>query len=103
MYNKNFIHPENGSQGSKTAAAAPAAESIRESGGKSDPEKYHSILVRAIAIVAEMCRLLSKQGRETLAEAWGKALTKLMDMATEQLAGRRIDIKKDTRHRSMER
>ena len=81
----------------------PAAESIREAGGKSDPEKYNSILVRAIAIVAEMCRLLSKQGRETWAEAWGKALTKLMDMATEQLAGRRIDIKKDTRHRTMER
>jgi hypothetical protein len=81
----------------------PAAESIREAGGKSDPEKYNSILVRAIAIVAEMCRLLSKQGRETWAEAWGKALTKLMDMATEQLAGRRIDIKKDTRHRIMER
>jgi len=50
-----------------------------------------------------MCRLLSRQGRETWAEAWGKALTKLMDMATEQLAGRRIDIKKDTRHRIMER
>jgi len=44
-----------------------------------------------------------KQGRETWAEAWGKALTKLMDMATEQLAGRRIDIKKDTRQRTMER
>ena len=81
----------------------PAAESIREAGGKSDPEKYNSILVRAIAIVAEMCRLLSKQGRETWAEAWGKALYKLMDMATEQLAGRRIDIKKDTRQRTMER
>ena len=81
----------------------PAAESIREAGGKSNPGKYNSILVRAIAIVAEMCRLLSKQGRETWAEAWGKAMTKLMDMATEQLAGRRIDIKKDTRHRIMER
>ena len=81
----------------------PATESIREAGGKGDPGKYNSILVRAIAIVAEMCRLLSRQGRETWAEAWGKALTKLMDMATEQLAGRRIDIKKDTRHRIMER
>ena len=81
----------------------PATESIREAGGKGDPGKYNSILVRAIAIVAEMCRLLSRQGRETWAEAWGKALTKLMDMATEQLAGRRIDIKKDTRHRTMER
>ena len=30
-------------------------------------------------------------------------MTKLLDMATEQLAGRRIDIKKDTRHRTMER
>jgi hypothetical protein len=87
----------------KELISKPAAESIREAGGKGDPGKYNSILVRAIAIVAEMCRLLSKQGRETWAEAWGKALTKLMDMATEQLAGRRIDIKKDTRHRTMER
>ena len=87
----------------KKLISKPAAESIKEAGGKSNPGKYNSILVRAIAIVAEMCRLLSKQGRETWAEAWGKALTKLMDMATEQLAGRRIDIKKDTRHRTMER
>lgn len=55
----------------KELISKPAAESIREVGGKSDPEKYNSILVRAITIVAEMFRLLSKQGRETWAEAWG--------------------------------
>jgi hypothetical protein len=65
----------------------PAAESIKEAGGKGDPEKYNSILVRAIAIVAEMCRLLSKQGRETWAEAWGDALIKFIDYCKERASG----------------
>ena len=56
----------------KELLSKPAAESIREAGGKSDPGKYNSILVRAIMIVAEMCRLLSKQGRETWADAWDR-------------------------------
>lgn len=81
----------------------PVAESIAAAGGKSDTEKYNSILVRAISIVKEMCRILSREGRDTWAEAWGKAITKLMDMATERLAGRVVDIKKDTRTRTMER
>ena len=63
----------------------PAAESIKESGGKSDPEKYNSILVRAIAIITEMCRILSRESRETWAEAWGDALTKLMERAVERI------------------
>ena len=46
-----------------------------------------SILVRAIAIVVEMCRLLSKQGRETWAEAWGDALMKFMEYCTERVSG----------------
>ena len=65
----------------------PAAESIKDAGGKGDPEKYNSILVRAIAIVAEMCRLLSKQGRETWAEAWGDALIKFIDYCKERASG----------------
>lgn len=63
----------------------PATESIKESGGKSDPEKNNSILVRAIAIITEMCRILSGRSRETWAEAWGDALTKLMEMAVERI------------------
>lgn len=81
----------------------PVAESIAAAGGKSDPDKYNSILGKAISIVKEMCRILSREGRETWAEAWGKALTKLMDMATERLVGRSVDIKKDTKPRTMER
>ena len=81
----------------------PVAESIAAAGGKSDPDKYNNILARAISIIKEMCRILSREGRDTWAEAWGKAITKLMDMATERLAGRVADIKKDTRPRTMER
>ena len=40
-----------------------------------------------VAIVVEMCRILGKEGCETLVEALGKALTKLMGMAAERLAG----------------
>ena len=68
----------------KKLRSKPAAESIKEAGGKSNPGKYNSILGRAIAIGAEMCRLLSKQGRETWAEAWGQALEKLMKYAAER-------------------
>ena len=74
----------------KELISKPVAESIKESGGKSDLRKYNSILVRAIAIVAEMCRLLSKQGREVWAEAWGRALEKMMQFAIER-SGLRIN------------
>ena len=47
-------------------------------------------------------RILSREGRDTWADAWGKAITKLMDMAMERLAGRVVDIKKDTSTRTME-
>ena len=74
----------------KELISKPVAESIKESGDKSDLGKYNSILVRAIAIVAEMCRLLSKQGREVWAEAWGRALEKMMQFAIER-SGLRIN------------
>ena len=73
----------------------PAAESINASGGKSDPDKYNSILLRAVSIVIEMCRILRKEGRETWAEAWGDALTKLMNLAVESLSESMHVIKKD--------
>ena len=72
----------------------PATESIKESNGKSDPVRYNSILVRAIAVITEMCRLLSGRSRETWAEAWGNGLIKLMDMATEKVALRINDREK---------
>ena len=71
----------------KKLISKPAAESIKEAGGKSNPGRYNSILGRAIAIGAEMCRLLSKQGRETWAEAWGDALMKFIDYCTERVSG----------------
>jgi len=79
----------------KELITKPAAKSIKEAGGKIDSGKYNSILVRAIAIVTEMCRLLSRQGRDTWAEAWGKALTKLMDMALENMTIRKPRIRKE--------
>ena len=33
----------------------------------------------------EMCRILRNEDRETWAEAWGDALTKLMDLAIKAL------------------
>ena len=51
----------------------PAAESIKAS-GKSEPDKYNSILLRAVNIVTEMCRILRKEGHDTWAEAWGMRL-----------------------------
>lgn len=81
----------------KELISKPAAESIREAGGKSNPGKYNSILVRAVAIVAEMCRLLSRQGRETWAEEWGNALEKLMQYAIERVGLRISDSVKELR------
>jgi len=66
----------------------PVAESIKQSDGRKDPDKYDSILVRAVLIITEMCRVLNKHGRESWAEAWGQALTKLMDMAIERVKQR---------------
>ena len=81
----------------------PAAESIRSSGGRKDPAKYKGILMTAVTIITEMCRILRREGRETWAEAWGDALTKLMDLVRESLTGRTGNIKKDTRARTIER
>lgn len=74
----------------------PAAESIKASGGKSDPERYNGILIRAVAIVAEMCRILRKEGRDTWAEAWGEALAKLMSLAIESLGGKNRIVRERT-------
>ena len=74
-----------------------------ERSGGSCAEARDSILVRAVLIITEMCRSLNKYGRESWAEAWGEALTKLMDLATEKISWKAIDIKKDIRHRTMER
>lgn len=76
----------------------PAAESIQESGGQNDPRKYNSILARAIAVIIEMCRSLSKYGPETWAEAWGNALEKLMQYAAERVGFRIYDPVKDVRN-----
>lgn len=75
----------------------PVAESLKASGGKSDPDKYNSILARAIEIVAEMCRILMRKNRDTWAEAWGEALTKLMDMAVERIGLRIADPARERR------
>lgn len=66
----------------------PAVDSIREEGGAKDPVKYNIILTRAVLIVREMYSLLRRDGRETWAEAWGKALSRLMEMAVERLGMR---------------
>jgi len=63
----------------------PAAESIKRSGGSKAPDKYDSILVRAVLMITEMCRTLNRYGRETWAEAWGEALEKLMQLAVERI------------------
>lgn len=73
----------------------PAVESIKESGEKSDPVKYNSILIRAIAIITEMCRILSGRSRETWAEAWGDALTKLIELAMKSLNGRQMSTREN--------
>lgn len=69
----------------KELISKPAADSIKESGGKSNPEKYNRIIARGIVIIAEMCRLLKRESRDTWAEVWGTALTKLMDMAIQNV------------------
>ena len=62
----------------------PVAESIKQSGGKKDSDKYDSIIIKAVLIITEMCRSLNKYGRETWAEAWGEALEKLVKLAVER-------------------
>ena len=84
----------------KELISKPAAESIRESGGKSDPEKYNSIIARGIVIIAEMCRLLKRESHETWAEVWGKALTKLMEVAIQNVGDR---VYRKEREREWER
>lgn len=76
----------------------PVAESIKQSGGKKEPDKYDSILVRAVLIIAEICRSLSKYGRETWADAWGNALEKLILYAVERTGLRINDPVKDIRN-----
>lgn len=67
----------------------PAAKSIKESGEKSDPAKYNSILVRAIATITEMCRILSGRSKETWAKAWGEAIDKLLQLAIDRIGSRK--------------
>lgn len=76
----------------------PVAESIKQSGGRNEPYKYDSILVRAVLIITEMCRSLSKYGRESWAEAWGDALEKLMQYAAERAGLRIYDPVKEFRN-----
>ena len=73
----------------------PAAESIKESGGEKEPDKYNSILSRAISIIAEMCRILARESSDTWAEAWGQALTKLMELAAERVIPGRTGVRKE--------
>ena len=75
----------------------PVAESIKNSEGKKDPDKYDGILVRAVLIITEMCRSLSKYGPETWAEAWGEAFEKLMQYAIERVGLRVNDPVKGLR------
>jgi len=87
----------------KELISKPAAESIRESGGKSDPAKYNTIIARAIVIIAEMCRLLKRESHETWAEVWRKALTKLMEMAMQNVGNRIWNPNKERSRDSYER
>ena len=79
----------------KELISRPAAESIKESGGEKEPDKYNSILSRAISIIAEMCRILARESSDTWAEAWGQALTKLMELAAERVIPGRASIGKE--------
>ena len=76
----------------------PAAESLKCLGGKSVPAKYDSILVRAIAILAEMCRVLSRESRDTWAEAWGQAFEKLLQFAIERAGTKSTEPYKQIRN-----
>ena len=76
----------------------PVAESIKQSGGKKEPYKYDSVLIRAVLIITEMCRSLNKYGRETWAEAWGQALTKLLQFAIERVGTRGTEPNKQIRN-----
>lgn len=46
--------------------------------------------LRTVNIVIEMCRILRKEGHETWAEAWGDAITKMMEIAVQTLGGRKL-------------
>lgn len=63
--------------------------------GKREPDKYDSIIIKAILIITEMCRSMSKYGRESWAEAWGNTLEKLMQYAIERAGLRIYDPVKD--------
>lgn len=67
----------------------PTAESVKDSGGEKNPDKYNSILARAISIITEMCKILARESSDTWAEAWGQALTKLMSLAIEGVMQRK--------------
>ena len=76
----------------------PVAETIKQSGGRKEPDKYDSILVRAVLIITEMCRSLSKYGRESWAEAWSQALEKLLQFAIERVGTRSTEPNKQIRN-----
>ena len=65
----------------------PVAESIKQSSGRKDPDKYDSVIIKAVLIITEMCRSLSKYGHETWAEVWGVTLMIFMDYCTERITG----------------
>ena len=73
----------------------PVSESIKKFDGKREPDKYDSIIIKAILIITEMCRSMSKYGRESWAEAWGNTLEKLMQYAIERAGLRIYDPVKD--------
>lgn len=52
---------------------------------------------------SEMCRVLNKHGRESWAEAWGQALTKLMDLAVERVKQRTVYQEISTQRKETER
>lgn len=72
----------------KELISKPAADSIKESGGKSDSEKYNRIIARGIVIIAEMCRLLKRESFETWSEIWGSNLNRLIKVAKENVGDR---------------
>lgn len=72
----------------KELISKPVAESIKESGGKNNPEMYNKIIAKAIMVITEMSRLLKRESRETWTEVWGGSLSKLIDVAKSNIGDR---------------
>ena len=69
----------------KELISKPVAESIKESEGKSNPDRYNLIIARAIAVLLEMCRLLKREERETWKEVWIDKLDRLIEISKENI------------------